>query len=234
MKRFFIRLAAIGIFVLSALYLCFNFYQGNFSVSCWGFIALLISFVLSFKPELIEHLPSMMTGKLNPQKEDKKIVSIPKNIVDDLLEDKRGYQRILKEMADIADEKEQNIKHLQGELKKCQEFSIKVFEDRLRYEFSYLSLFYVYNTKRVLAWIDYKGNVNIDELKRQALSFGVKEDNIRTTLTVLIRPYMIDVKDNVVYTTPRAKAFLQFIDFKYPELDAFINKLSKFLKGKQE
>lgn len=235
MKKLLIRLAAICAFVLSILYLGLNFYQGNFSVTAWAFIALMVSFLFIFKPEIIDDFSSLITritGRQNPQTRDDESLSIPKNILEDILKDKQEYQEAFREMVDIAGRKDQDIQVLQQELQKCHKFAIMTAEDKLRYEFSYLDLFYVYNTKRILAWIDHRGNVSKDEFYKQAFFFGIRTDNIRITLEVLMVHFMVDVKDDVICTTPKAKIFLNLINFKYFEPDSFANKLSEFLKVK--
>lgn len=231
--KILIIIVAVLIFFVSLACIISGLYNREFGIISWALIGLALSPIFIFRPSTIMETPAFINRLLGrdelqnrPKQED--LISMPKKYLDDIVEEKQQYRNAIREIAEIVNKKDQNIQELKHELQKSADLIKQFFWKSEISEFKYLSLFFVYNTKRILAWIVYNQNVNIDAFYKQSFFFGIKVDNITTTLDILKDFYMIEIKGSKIYYTTRAEAFLEFINFKYPDFQTISEILATF------
>jgi uncharacterized membrane protein len=236
MKKFItvlIVIAALVIFFACLACIISGLFFREFGIIPWALIGIILSPIFIFRPATIAETPNFISKILGrdelqnkPEKTD--LISMPKKYIEDIIEEKQQYKEVIKEIVEIVNDKDQSIQELKGELQKSADLIKQYFLKSEINEFKYLNFFFVYNTKRILAWIVYSKQVDLNTFYKQAFFFGIHVDNIPTTLDVLKEFYMIEVKGSQICPTIRGDMFLKFIDFKYIDFRTISEVLATF------
>lgn len=235
--KILVIVVALIIFIVSLICIICGLYFREFTIIPWSLIGFILSPIFVFRPGVITATPAFINKllgreELQKKPKDEDMISMPKKYLEDVVEEKHQYKKAVNEIVEIVKNKEQSIQELKNELQKSAELIKQYFWKSEINEFKYLDYFFVYNTKRILAWIVYKKQVVMDEFYKQVFFFGIKVDNINTILNVLIDFYMIKIENGIIYPTARSKAFLSFINFKYPDFRTIAEIIGKITPPK--
>jgi len=227
--RFSVRLVAVLIAGLCAWILIYCLTNEQ-EVNSWAIIGLLFSAALIFRPEMLE-LPQVFKefvfGRQRSESQHKPAEeSTSKKLIEDIVGEKELYKSAFKGSAKIIGEQDRDIQGLKEALGEGTGAIVFWRRQSLINEFRYLNLFYVYNTKRLLAWIVYNKSVSTKEVSDRATSYGIRFDITKVTLEVLKGFDMIRVENNQIHSEPKAEAFLEYINFKFNLLADTISLLS--------
>lgn len=148
-----------------------------------------------------------------------------KKLIRELINQNKEYYSYLKQWEEYSKQQNQTVQGLQKEIEQAKGFIENLIIRKEIADFNYLNYFLVYNTKRLLHWLVGVNTVTIADVHIQALIMGINQNNIQTTIEVLRDNYMIAVENGNITSTPRAKRFLNFIEFGKKPSDELISKL---------
>lgn len=102
-------------------------------------------------------------------------------------------------------------------------------------QFSNLNMFFVPNTKNLLAWLDITSPAEYLAIQGEASLMGIQKENIGTTISVLLQNQMAELDGSKVRITDRGKRFLTVIGWRYDDTyRGFFQAAFEYWKGKAE